>query len=43
MLREPAIEARVTATHALLLGADVAVRLVEADPETRTTRFALVE
>jgi exoribonuclease R len=42
VIRDPAIEARVTADAALPLGTSVEVRLVEADPATRTTRFALV-
>lgn len=41
MLREPAVEAGVTGSAALPLGADVKVTLVEADPSTRVTRFAL--
>ena len=41
MLREPAIESVVTAPAALALGADVRVRLVQADPARRLTRFAL--
>lgn len=41
MLREPAVEARVTGDSALPLGADVRVTLVEANPATRVTRFAL--
>jgi hypothetical protein len=41
MLREPAIEARVTSTAALALGSDVAVRLVEADPARRMVRFEI--
>ncbi|NDK39482.1 RNB domain-containing ribonuclease [Pseudoxanthomonas gei] len=43
MLREPAILARVDATHALPLGEQVRVRLVEADPATRRIRFELAE
>jgi hypothetical protein len=39
IVREPAIEATVTATAALPLGADVQVRLVQADPVSRVTRF----
>jgi exoribonuclease R len=39
IVREPAIEATVTATAALPLGADVQVRLVQADPISRVTRF----
>jgi exoribonuclease R len=41
MLREPAILARVAADHALPLGEQVKVRLVEADPVTRRIRFEL--
>jgi exoribonuclease R len=41
MLREPAIEAAVSATNALPLGADVKVSLVSADPVNRVTRFEL--
>ncbi len=41
MLRAPAIEARVTSSSELQLGADVTVKLVEADPSRRSTRFAL--
>jgi exoribonuclease R len=41
MLREPAIEARVTSTAALALGSDVAVRLVEANPSKRMVRFEI--
>jgi exoribonuclease R len=41
MLREPAIEARVTSAGALVLGADVKVKLMEADPARRATTFAL--
>jgi exoribonuclease R len=43
MLREPAILARVAADHALPLGEQVKVRLVEADPVTRRIRFELVD
>jgi exoribonuclease R len=41
MLRELAIEARVTGAAPLELGADVAVRLVEADPGRRVVEFAV--
>ncbi len=41
MLRVPAIEASVTSTTPLPLGADVRLTLVEADPVKRVTRFAL--
>ncbi|WP_449429253.1 RNB domain-containing ribonuclease [Rhodanobacter umsongensis] len=43
IVRDPAIEASVSGASALPLGADVKVRLVEADPATRTTRFELAE
>jgi exoribonuclease R len=42
MVRRPAIEARVGGDGALPLGEDVKVRLVEADPARRSTRFELV-
>ncbi len=42
VIQEPAIEATVTGTRPLPLGTDVEVRLVEADVDTRTVRFALV-
>ena len=42
MLRELAIEARVTGSAALSLGADVRVKLVQADPSRRTTVFEVV-
>jgi len=41
IVRDPAIEASVSSTSSLPLGADVKVRLVEADPVKRTTRFEL--
>ncbi|OOG45554.1 RNB domain-containing ribonuclease [Rhodanobacter sp. C01] len=41
IVRDPAIEASVSGASALPLGADVEVRLVEADPATRTTCFEL--
>ncbi|KZC16076.1 ribonuclease II [Rhodanobacter sp. FW510-R12] len=41
IVREPAIEAGISGTSSLPLGADVKVTLVEADPGTRVTRFAL--
>lgn len=41
IVRDPAIEASVSSASALPLGADVEVRLVEADPASRTTRFEL--
>lgn len=43
MLREPAILAGVAASHALPLGAQVRIRLAEADPARRRIRFELVE
>ena len=42
VLRDPAIEARVTGSANLPLGERVTVRLVEADPATRSVRFELV-
>jgi len=42
MLRDPAIEAPVSDKAPLPLGETVKVRLVEADPSKRLTRFALV-
>lgn len=42
MIRNPAIEARIQGKSKLPLGERVQVRLVEADPETRRTRFELV-
>ena len=42
MLRDPAIEAPVSGTTALPLGASVKVQLVEADPAKRRTQFVLV-
>ena len=41
MLRDPAVEAPVTSSNALPLGANVTVQLVEADPAKRSTRFEL--
>jgi VacB/RNase II family 3'-5' exoribonuclease len=41
MLRDPAIEAPVSSTAPLPLGAAVRVRLAEADPVRRITRFVL--
>jgi len=41
MLRDPAIEASVSARVELPLGADVRVTLVQADPVRRITRFEL--
>lgn len=40
-LADPAIEAKVTGTTPVPLGTDVTVRLVTADPDTRTVAFAL--
>lgn len=42
MLRDLAIEANAVSRSALLLGAEVQVRLVEADPARRVTSFELV-
>jgi exoribonuclease R len=43
MLRDPAVEAPVTSSSGKLpLGADVEVRLAEADPAKRAVRFELV-
>jgi exoribonuclease R len=41
VVQEPAIEARVSATHELPLGTDVQVRLTEADVARRSVRFEL--
>ena len=41
MLRDPAIEARVVADTDLVLGAEVRVRLAQADPTKRLVRFEL--
>jgi exoribonuclease R len=41
IVRDPAVEASVSGTSALTLGADVSVRLTEADPLKRVTRFEL--
>jgi exoribonuclease R len=41
MVRRPAVEAGVSASEDLPLGADVTLRLTEADPATRTVRFEL--
>ena len=41
VLQHPAIEAPVTGVDELPLGTHVTVRLVEADPDTRTVRFEL--
>jgi exoribonuclease R len=41
IVRDPAIEASVSSTAELPLGADVNVTLVEADPIKRVTRFEL--
>jgi exoribonuclease R len=43
IVRDPAVEANIASTSALSLGADVKVRLVEADPVKRATRFELAE
>ena len=42
MLRDPAVEASVSSTSALPLGADVEVKLAVADPVKRVTRFDVV-
>lgn len=42
IVRDPAIEASVSSTSGLPLGADVKVTLVEADPVRRVARFELV-
>ena len=42
VVQQPAIEAAVTGSHALPLGANVTVRLAQADPATRAVRFELV-
>lgn len=42
IVREPAVEATVSSERELPLGRDVRVRLVEADPARRTTRFEWV-
>jgi exoribonuclease R len=41
IVRNPAVEASVTGTSALSLGAEVSVRLAEADPRKRLTHFEL--
>ncbi len=41
MLREPAVEARVSSTSPLPVGEDVRVRLAEADPDQRLVSFTL--
>jgi exoribonuclease R len=41
MLEDPAVEASLTGGGALPLGTEVTVRLVEANPDTRTVRFEL--
>lgn len=41
VVQEPAVEATVTSARELPVGADVEVRLVEADPHTRSVRFEL--
>jgi len=43
MLRDPAIEARVTSAAPLPLGQEATVRLTEADPLRRVVRFELAE
>jgi hypothetical protein len=41
IVRDPAVEAGVSSASPLPLGADVKVKLVEADPVRRVTRFEL--
>jgi exoribonuclease R len=41
MLREPAVEAKVSSQSPLPVGEEVTVTLAEADPETRKVRFEL--
>ncbi|MGH3365015.1 MAG: RNB domain-containing ribonuclease, partial [Nocardioidaceae bacterium] len=41
VVQQPAIEAAVTGAQELPLGTTVSVRLVQADPATRTVRFEL--
>jgi exoribonuclease R len=41
IVRDPAIEASISSASPLSLGADVRVKLVEADPVKRVTRFEL--
>ena len=41
VVQQPAIEASVTGAQELPLGTNVTVRLVRADPATRTVRFEL--
>ena len=41
VVQRPAVEAGVTGSDELPLGADVSLRLAEADPATRTVRFEL--
>ncbi|MDW2982542.1 MAG: RNB domain-containing ribonuclease [Rhodanobacter sp.] len=43
IVRDPAVEAGVSGSTNLPLGADVRVRLVEADPVRRATRFELAQ
>ncbi len=40
-MREPAVEARVSAATPLPVGEEVELVLAEADPATRTVRFTL--
>ncbi len=42
VLKDPAVEAHVTSSRPLPLGAEVQVRLTEADPATSTVRFEVV-
>ena len=41
MVRDPAIDARITSSVDLPLGTSVRAKLVEADPGKRSTRFEL--
>ena len=43
LVREPAIEAQVNGGAELRLGASVKVKLIEANPDTRSTRFELAD
>jgi exoribonuclease R len=43
MIRDPAIEAAVSGATTLPLGGTVTVRLLEADPSRRSTRFGIVD
>ena len=41
MVRDPAVEAKLTSASPLPVGEDVTVTLAAADPATRTVRFEL--